>query len=87
VSQLWKRLVTATADRFRPLRSHGKTEGVQHSDRRCQRAEGVVELVAGAFFLGAYAGGRWTQLISDLVLRRLFAVTFVVIAVRMWFEI
>jgi uncharacterized membrane protein YfcA len=47
----------------------------------------VVELVAGAFFLGAYAGGRWTQLISDLVLRRLFAVTFVVIAVRMWFEI
>jgi uncharacterized membrane protein YfcA len=36
--------------------------------------------------VGVFAGGRWAQAISDLVLRRVFAVTLVVVATRMWFE-
>ena len=46
----------------------------------------VAALLAVGFAIGVFAGGRWAQAISDLVLRRVFAVTLVVVATRMWFE-
>ena len=41
-------------------------------------------LLAAGFFVGAYAGGRFAQMVSDAVLRRLFAGILVVIAIKMW---
>ena len=46
----------------------------------------IAVLLALGFAVGAYAGGRWAQAIPDLMLRRLFAATLFVIAVRMWFD-
>jgi len=46
----------------------------------------VAALLAVGFAVGVFAGGRWAQAISDLVLRRVFAVTLVVVATRMWFD-
>jgi uncharacterized protein len=46
----------------------------------------VAALLGFGFAVGVFAGGRWAQTISDLVLRRVFAVTLVVVATRMWFE-
>ena len=42
-------------------------------------------LVAIGFALGGWIGGGWAQNISDLALRRGFAVLLVVIAIRMFF--
>lgn len=46
----------------------------------------VAAWVACGFAIGVFAGGRWAQALPDLLLRRMFAVTLVVIALRMWFE-
>ena len=46
----------------------------------------VAALLAVGFAIGVFAGGRWAQAISDVTLRRVFAVTLVVVATRMWFE-
>ena len=46
----------------------------------------IAAFIAGGFAIGVYFGGRWAQLFSDVMLRRVFAVTLVVIALRMWFE-
>ena len=40
-------------------------------------------LVAIGFALGGYIGGSWAQHLSDIVLRRCFAVLLIVIAVRL----
>jgi uncharacterized membrane protein YfcA len=53
---------------------------------------GLIGLGGGVFIVPALvyvfkmSGGRWPQAISDLILRRVFAVTLVVVATRMWFE-
>lgn len=39
----------------------------------------VAALVAVGFTLGVFAGGRWAQALSDVLLRRVFAVTLVVL--------
>ena len=46
----------------------------------------VAALLALGFAVGVFAGGRWAQAISDVTLRRAFAVMLVVVATRMWFE-
>ena len=46
----------------------------------------VATLLAIGFVIGVWAGGRWAQTIPDLVLRRMFAATLVVVAIRMWVE-
>lgn len=46
----------------------------------------VAAWIAFGFAVGVFAGGRWAQALSDVVLRRMFAVTLVVVAARMWFE-
>jgi uncharacterized membrane protein YfcA len=46
----------------------------------------VAAWVAFGFAVGVFAGGRWAQSLSDVVLRRMFAVTLVAVAARMWFE-
>lgn len=46
----------------------------------------VAAWVALGFALGVFVGGRWAQVLSDVVLRRAFAVVLVVVAARMWFE-
>ena len=46
----------------------------------------IAAFIAGGFAIGVYFGGRWAQLFSDVMLRRVFAVMLVVIALRMWFE-
>lgn len=46
----------------------------------------VAALLAIGFAVGAYAGGRWAQAIPDATLRRVFAATLFLVAVRMWFE-
>jgi uncharacterized membrane protein YfcA len=45
----------------------------------------VAALLAVGFAVGVFAGGRWAQAIPDVVLRRVFAVTLVLVASRMWF--
>jgi hypothetical protein len=64
---------------FGPVRKDLLRNG-RHVDLR------LAPLLAVGFAVGVFAGGRWAQAISDLVLRRVFAVTLVVIATRMWFE-
>ena len=46
----------------------------------------VAALLAAGVFVGAYVGGRWAQLISEIALRRMFATALVIIAIRMWCE-
>src|SRR5262245_47134147 len=46
----------------------------------------IAALLAVGFTAGAYFGGRWAQAIPEVTLRRVFAVTLLVVAVRMWFE-
>lgn len=46
----------------------------------------VAALLAIGFAIGAYGGGRWAQVVSDVTLRRVFATIIVVVAIRMWFE-
>lgn len=36
------------------------------------------------FAVGAYFGGRWAQVVPDIVLKKAFAVVMLVAAVRMW---
>ncbi len=43
-------------------------------------------LVAVGFAVGGWLGGAWAQHLSDLVLRRGFAILLIVIAVRMLFQ-
>jgi uncharacterized membrane protein YfcA len=67
-----------TCSRYRSTRRKVRRQG--HVDVR------VAALLAAGFAVGVFAGGRWAQAISDLVLRRVFAVTLVLVATRMWFE-
>jgi uncharacterized protein len=46
----------------------------------------VAALVALGFFIGGYFGGSWAQLISNDLLRRVFAVCLAGIAVKMFFQ-
>jgi len=46
----------------------------------------IATWLALGFVAGAFLGGRWAQAIPDLLLRRGFAATLLVVAVRMWFE-
>jgi uncharacterized membrane protein YfcA len=46
----------------------------------------IAAFLAAGFTVGVYGGGRLAQSVSDLMLRRAFAVTLVVIAIRMWTE-
>jgi len=46
----------------------------------------IAGLLAVGFAVGVFAGGRWAQAISDVALRRMFAVMLVLVAGRMWFE-
>jgi uncharacterized membrane protein YfcA len=43
-------------------------------------------LLALGLFLGGYFGGMWAQKVSELALRRLFAVVLAAIALRMFFQ-
>jgi len=43
-------------------------------------------LIAGGLFLGAYAGARLVQPVSDLVLRRMFAGFLIVVGLRMFWQ-
>ncbi len=43
-------------------------------------------LVALGLLVGGYFGGTWAQKVSDLLLRRIFAVIMVVTAVKMFFQ-
>src|SRR5580692_2352344 len=52
--------------------------------RRGQVDGRIAALLALGFTIGAYAGGRWAQSIPDLALRRVFAATLFLVAVRMW---
>ena len=42
-------------------------------------------LIAAGFFIGGWVGGSLVQYISELTLKRLFAVLLVVVAIKMWF--
>lgn len=46
----------------------------------------VAAWLALGFAIGIFAGARWALSIPDLLLRRVFAITLVVVAARMWFE-
>lgn len=43
-------------------------------------------LIAVGFMLGGWLGGRWAQAISDVLLRRVFAVLLIVIAAQLLFQ-
>jgi hypothetical protein len=45
----------------------------------------VAALLAVGFLVGAYFGADWAQMIPELVLRRVFAVSLVAIGVTMFF--
>ena len=40
--------------------------------------------IAIGFAVGAYFGGRWAQVASDVLLRKAFAVVLLFAAIRMW---
>jgi hypothetical protein len=40
-------------------------------------------IIAAAFFIGGYFGSRWALNIPETILRRIFAVTLIVVAIRM----
>ena len=46
----------------------------------------IAAWVAFGFAVGVLAGARWAQMVSDLALRRIFALVLVAVAARMWFE-
>jgi uncharacterized membrane protein YfcA len=46
----------------------------------------VAAFIALGFVIGVYAGGRWAQSVPEVILRRVFAVTLVVVAIRMWID-
>ena len=46
----------------------------------------IATWLAIGFMLGAWAGGRFAQVIPDLVLRRAFAVILLIIAITMWVD-
>ncbi len=43
-------------------------------------------LLAIGFFLGGYFGAKWAQVIPDFWLRRIFAITMILVGVRMLFK-
>jgi uncharacterized membrane protein YfcA len=43
-------------------------------------------MIAIGFLLGGYFGGRWAQVISDVTLRRGFAVLLIAVGIRMLFQ-
>lgn len=46
----------------------------------------LAALLAAGFAVGVFAGGRWAQAISDVMLRRVLAATLAVVATRLWFD-
>ncbi|KAF0131169.1 MAG: protein of unknown function DUF81 [Bacteroidetes bacterium] len=40
-------------------------------------------IIAAAFFIGGYFGSRWALNIPEAILRRIFAVTLIIVAIRM----
>jgi uncharacterized membrane protein YfcA len=40
-------------------------------------------IIAAAFFIGGYFGSRWALNIPEVILRRIFAVTLIIVAIRM----
>jgi uncharacterized protein len=46
---------------------------------------GIAAFLAFGFAVGVFAGGHWAQAVPDLVLRRVFAVVLLIVAVQMWF--
>ncbi len=46
----------------------------------------VAALMAVGFFLGGYFGGSWAQGVPTLLLRRIFAVCLIAIAVKMFLQ-
>ncbi len=40
-------------------------------------------LIAIGFLVGGYFGGRWAQLVSDVALRRIFAVFLIAVGIKM----
>ena len=46
----------------------------------------VAALLALGFLLGGYFGAVWAQDVSDVLLRRIFAVTLVIVGTRMFFS-
>jgi uncharacterized membrane protein YfcA len=46
----------------------------------------VAAWLAFGFAVGVFVGGRWAQALPDVLLRRIFALTLVAVAARMWFE-
>ena len=46
----------------------------------------VAALLALGFLVGGYFGAAWAQNIPDVILRRIFAVTLVIVGARMFFS-
>jgi hypothetical protein len=46
----------------------------------------IAVFIAVGFFVGGYFGGAWAQHLSNLLLRRIFAVSLVVVAVKMFLQ-
>ena len=46
----------------------------------------LAAIIAAGFFVGGYFGGAWAQYVSSLLLRRIFAVCLVGIAVKMFLQ-
>lgn len=46
----------------------------------------VAALLALGFLVGSYFGAAWAQNIPDVLLRRIFAVTLVIVGARMFFS-
>ena len=44
----------------------------------------VAAAIAFGFAIGGYFGGRWAQLVPDIILKKTFAVVLLVAAIRMW---
>jgi hypothetical protein len=44
----------------------------------------IAALMALGFFVGGYFGGSWAQAVSTIMLRRIFAICLVAIAVKMF---
>lgn len=40
-------------------------------------------IIAAAFFIGGYFGSKWALTIPEAVLRKIFAVTLIIVAIRM----
>lgn len=46
----------------------------------------VAVLVAAGFLIGGWIGGTFVQYVPDLILKRVFAIFLVLVAVKMWLE-